>query len=292
MVAFEQYSNEVKPDLIMVVGDVNSTLACSIVAKKLNRQVAHVEAGLRSGDRSMPEEINRIVTDSISDIFFVTEPSGVENLLKEGHCQSAIHFVGHVMIDNLYFQLSKLDETASKEFSTNQLKKDLGQYGVVTLHRPSNVDNPKILRNILDALEHISNRLPLIFPVHPRTSASLTKFKIELPKSIHTTRPLPYMEFLNLWKDAKLVLTDSGGLQEETAALGIPCMTLRDSTERPITITDGQNHLVGTDSENIISVASQLMSATPCREKSRPPLWDGLSSMRIIDSLLSLRKPL
>ncbi|MBA4369906.1 MAG: UDP-N-acetylglucosamine 2-epimerase (non-hydrolyzing), partial [Desulfobacterium sp.] len=233
MVEFEKICETDRPDLVMVVGDVNSTLACSIVAKKMDIQVAHVEAGLRSFDITMPEEINRMVTDSISDLFFVTEEQGMINLRNEGKPESAIHFVGHVMIDNLYYQLSKLEPMALDAFSLHEFKKQNPAYGVVTLHRPSNVDDKQKLEHIVEALAHISETLPLIFPIHPRTRKNMDAFGIRTPTAMKLTDPLSYMEFLNLWKDAKLVLTDSGGLQEETTALGIPCLTIRENTERP-----------------------------------------------------------
>ncbi len=285
MLGFERYCIVAKPDLVIVVGDVDSTLACSIVTKKLGIRLAHVEAGLRSGDRAMPEEINRIVTDSISDIFFVTEESGTVNLTKEGHNPEDIHFVGHVMIDNLFYQLGLLREHTTREFETDRLKKVAGRYCVVTLHRPSNVDNENTLRRIIDALGVVANVCRIIFPIHPRTSANLEKFGISLPENIITTKPLPYMEFLNLWKDAQLILTDSGGLQEESTALGVPCITLRNSTERPITVTMGTNRLAGTDSEKIASFALKILSTPHNTKLAHPPLWDGQSAGRILETL-------
>jgi UDP-N-acetylglucosamine 2-epimerase (non-hydrolysing) len=286
MVAFEKYCEETKPDMVMVVGDVNSTLACSIVAKKMNIRVAHVEAGLRSGDMSMPEEINRIVTDSISDLFFVTEPSGVENLRREGHAGERIHFVGHVMIDNLFYQLGLLEQMDARSFQSNFLKESLGDYGVVTLHRPSNVDNFETLTDILQSLSKISSRLPLIFPIHPRTEANLERFGISLPATIHRTPPLPYMEFLNLWRDARVVLTDSGGLQEETTALNVPCVTLRLNTERPVTVQEGSNILAGTDPSKIIAAAEKALAASAEARFRRPQFWDGLAAQRLVASLV------
>lgn len=288
MVAFEKYCQETAPDIVLVVGDVNSTLACSIVAKKLNIKVAHVEAGLRSGDMRMPEEINRMVTDSISDIFFVTEPSGLENLLREGHSAERIHHVGHVMIDNLFFQLRQLDALDATGFPTSAMKATFERYGVVTLHRPSNVDDERNLGSIMSALASVAERLPLIFPIHPRTEANMKKFGISTPTGIHCAPPLPYMEFLNLWRDAHLVLTDSGGLQEETTALGIPCLTLRENTERPITTTHGSNVVVGTDTRRIVDAARTAMEASRAETK-RPPLWDGHAAERIGQVLRELR---
>ncbi len=286
MVAFEKYCEEQKPDLVMVVGDVNSTLACSIVAKKLNIKVAHVEAGLRSGDMQMPEEINRMVTDAISDYFFVTEPSGVENLRREGHSEDSIHFVGHVMIDNLFYQLEQLKQMDTHAFSTQALKDRLGKYGVVTLHRPSNVDDQATLTKIISALSVVSNSLPLVFAIHPRTARNLESFGLVLPDSIICTEPLPYMDFLNLWRDAVLILTDSGGIQEESTALGIPCITMRENTERPVTVTEGSNRLVGTDAAKIIDTAHEFLQGATQIQRKRPQLWDGQAAGRIIETLL------
>jgi UDP-N-acetylglucosamine 2-epimerase (non-hydrolysing) len=286
MVAFEKYCEEQKPDLVMVVGDVNSTLACSIVAKKLNIKVAHVEAGLRSGDMQMPEEINRMVTDAISDYFFVTEPSGVENLRREGHAEDSIHFVGHVMIDNLYYQLEQLKQIDTRSFSTHALKSRLGKYGVVTLHRPSNVDDQATLTRIISALTTISAALPLVFAIHPRTARNIEAFGLALPDSIICTEPLPYMDFLNLWRDAALILTDSGGIQEESTALGISCITLRENTERPVTVTEGTNRLVGTNAAKIIDTAREFLQGSTQIQRKRPQLWDGQAAGRIIETLL------
>ena len=213
MVAFEELCRTQRPDAVLVVGDVNSTLACSIVAKKLNIPVAHVEAGLRSGDMTMPEEINRLVTDSISDWFFVTEPSGVEHLRREGKAESAIHYVGHVMVDNVLFQAAKLKNADTSSLETSAFKAANQRYGVVTLHRPSNVDSVEMMARIGGALREIAAELPLIFPVHPRTRANLEKFGVDLGPNVTLLGPQAYMAFLNLWKDAVVVLTDSGGLQ-------------------------------------------------------------------------------
>lgn len=285
MVDFEKVCQEDYPDLVLVVGDVNSTLACSIVAKKLNIPVAHVEAGLRSGDRSMPEEINRVVTDSITDFFFVTEPSGVANLLREGHLKETIHYVGHVMVDNLLYQRDKLQHTDTQAFESTALKARLGRYGVVTLHRPSNVDSAEALQKIGEALREISQHVPLVFPVHPRTQSNLEKFGIDLSEQIILTKPLSYMEFLNLWKDAQIVLTDSGGLQEETTALGVPCITIRENTERPITVEEGTNVLVGTNPKRILEEAHKVLRGEgKCGR--RPELWDGKAAERIVKIVL------
>jgi UDP-N-acetylglucosamine 2-epimerase (non-hydrolysing) len=269
------------PDCVVVVGDVNSTLACTIVAKKMNYLVAHVEAGLRSGDRRMPEEINRLVTDSIADYFFVTEPSGSAHLEKEGHPASKIFFVGHVMIDNLFFELSRVEEQTQKT-AARVLSEKLESYGVVTLHRPSNVDSKLVLTGVVDALNEISETIEIIFPVHPRTRQKLADFGIVVSDKVHLFEPLGYREFLSIWKGAKLVMTDSGGLQEETTALGIPCLTLRENTERPITIEMGTNQLVGNKKEQILAQARAALSVREA-EKRKPPLWDGNASARILD---------
>ena len=282
MINFEEICEKDPPDLVMVVGDVNSTLACSIVAKKMHIKVAHVEAGLRSFDLDMPEEINRMVTDAISDIFFVTEEQGMDNLKKEGKPGATIHFVGHVMIDNLYYQLSQLEQMDPATLKFNEYKSSHPKYGVVTLHRPSNVDDKETLKRIFKTLDQISQRLPLIFPIHPRTRKNMETFGIQPPVAITLTQPLSYMEFLNLWKDAKLALTDSGGLQEETTALGIPCLTIRENTERPVTITQGTNELVGTSEDKILRAFDQIM-AEQWKSGQKPDLWDGGAAKRIID---------
>ncbi len=296
MVAFEELCQAQRPDAVLVVGDVNSTLACSIVAKKLHIPVAHVEAGLRSGDRSMPEEINRLVTDSISDWFFVTEPSGVEHLKREGHPDAAIHYVGHVMVDNVLYQAEKLAAVQgagaarapngdAAEFDPRAWKAEHtaggGRYGVVTLHRPSNVDDAAMMARIGGALAQIAAELPLVFPVHPRTRANLEKFGVDLGPRVTLVPPQPYMAFLELWKDAAMVLTDSGGLQEETTALGVPCITIRENTERPITVEEGTNVLAGTDPVVIVAAAAQVLRGE-AKSGRRPALWDGQAAQRIV----------
>jgi UDP-N-acetylglucosamine 2-epimerase (non-hydrolysing) len=284
MTRFEEICLKDRPDIVMVVGDVNSTLACSIVAKKLHIPVAHVEAGLRSGDRAMPEEINRLVTDAISDWFFVTENSGLDHLLAEGKPRDSIHFVGHVMIDNLFHQVEKLAHLPPEALGTAPLKQRFPEYGVVTLHRPSNVDDPQVFGGIMGALAQISAALPLIFPVHPRTRGNIDKFGIAVPERIILTQPLAYMDFLNLFKDAKLALTDSGGLQEETTALGVPCLTLRENTERPVTVSEGTNTIVGVDPARIVAEAQAILAGQG-RQGRRPELWDGRASERILAAL-------
>ncbi|MCZ4313826.1 UDP-N-acetylglucosamine 2-epimerase (non-hydrolyzing) [Comamonadaceae bacterium G21597-S1] len=294
MVAFEELCQKEPPDAVLVVGDVNSTLACSIVAKKLHIPVAHVEAGLRSGDRAMPEEINRLVTDSISDWFFVTEPSGVAHLQREGHAHDSIHYVGHVMVDNVLYQADKLAAADTAGFETSAFKKERtalgGRYGVVTLHRPSNVDDAAMMTRIAGALKEIAQELPLIFPVHPRTRGNLAKFGIDLGPNITLVGPQAYMAFLHLWKDAAVVLTDSGGMQEETTALGVPCVTIRENTERPITVDEGTNVLAGTDPQVIVSEVRKVLRGEG-KAGRRPQLWDGQAATRIVDILAAYLGP-
>jgi UDP-N-acetylglucosamine 2-epimerase (non-hydrolysing) len=283
MTEFEPVVLEEKPDWVVVVGDVNSTVACALVCAKLGVKVAHVEAGLRSRDRTMPEEINRILTDAISDLLLTTSQDADENLRSEGVSREKIRFVGNVMIDSLMEHL-KLAEGSTIR---TDLDVDARDYGVVTLHRPSNVDNAETLAGILDALADISLRLPIVFPVHPRTRANIEKAglneKISLSE-IKLIEPLGYLDFMRLYSGAKLVLTDSGGLQEETTVLGIPCLTLRQNTERPITIEMGTNILVGNDPANIKRAASEALAKTTTDTKI-PPLWDGHAAERICDEL-------
>ncbi|MFC1892272.1 non-hydrolyzing UDP-N-acetylglucosamine 2-epimerase [Thermodesulfobacteriota bacterium] len=284
MVAFEKVCEDERPDIVVVVGDVNSTLACSVVAKKLMIDVAHVEAGLRSFDLSMPEEINRMVTDSISDYFFVTEESGVENLLKEGKSKEKIHFVGHVMIDNLLHQVDKLKNENVSQFGISELKNKFEKYAFLTLHRPSNVDDRSTLAGIIEALNEISQDIPIIFPVHPRTRKMMDEFKIELSEQVHLLEPLGFREALFLWKDAVMVMTDSGGLQEETTALGVPCLTIRENTERPITVEMGTNTLAGNKKEDILRCYKDIIING--KQGSIPPKWDGKAAERIVNILM------
>ncbi len=285
MLAFEELCIAERPAAVLVVGDVNSTLACSISAKKLNIPVAHVEAGLRSGDMTMPEEINRLVTDSITDWFFVTEPSAVKHLQREGKAETAIHYVGHVMVDNVLFQADKLTQADTSGFETSAFKAAQaergGRYGVITLHRPSNVDDQAMMTKLAGALREIAAELPLVFPVHPRTRANLASFGIDLGPNITLVGPQAYMAFLNLWKDAAVVLTDSGGMQEETTALGVPCITIRDNTERPVTVDEGSNVLAGTDPVRIVAEAKKVLRGEG-KQGRRPYLWDGKAAERIV----------
>ena len=281
MVGFEEICLRSRPDCVLVVGDVNSTLACSIVAKKLQIPVAHVEAGLRSGDMAMPEEINRLVTDAITDWFFVTEPSGRTHLLQEGKDPASVFEVGHVMVDNLLYQYEQLNRGAVPNLSSHALKQQYPRYGVITLHRPSNVDDPQVFAGIASALRTASGSLPLIFPVHPRTRGNLEKFGIDLGPQVILTKPLSYMDFLNLWKDAAVVVTDSGGLQEETTALGVPCVTVRENTERPVTVDEGTNTLVGTRPAAILAAIDAVVRGDS-KKGRRPALWDGKAAERIV----------
>lgn len=272
------------PDWVVVVGDVNSTIACALVCAKLGVKIAHVEAGLRSRDRSMPEEINRILTDSISDLLFTTSQDADENLKQEGIPAEKIVFVGNVMIDSLLDHL-KFAERSNVREDLDIVGKD---YAVLTLHRPSNVDDKKIFSSILDALHTISESLPIIFPVHPRTKAKIEEFgfaDLIASSNIRLIEPLGYLDFMQLYSGAKLALTDSGGLQEETTVFGIPCLTLRHNTERPITIEMGTNVLVGTDPEKIKCAAEEALAKDRNSDTKIPPLWDGKASMRICDVL-------
>ncbi len=284
MMQFEKVIAQEKPDLVIVVGDVNSTAACSMVAAKMNTKIAHVEAGLRSFDRTMPEEINRLVTDVLSDFLFVTEKSGLENLKREGIADSKVHFVGHVMIDSLiYFK-----PMAEKSNILEKLNLDSRAYGVITLHRPSNVDNKENFEKLLDAFEHIEKRLPLIFPIHPRSQKMIDRFglrsKVKKMENLKLLEPLGYLDFMKLLHHAKLVLTDSGGIQEETTYLGIPCITMRENTERPITIEIGTNVLVGTDTQRIIEEAQKVLDGK-AKNGQIPELWDGHAAERIVNIL-------
>ena len=281
MAKFEAFCLETRPDMVVVVGDVNSTMAAALVAAKLVIPVAHVEAGLRSNDRTMPEEVNRIVTDRLADLLFTPSRDGDENLLAEGVAREKIHFVGNIMIDTLHRHLP----LASLDRIRDRVPVNRGEYAVLTLHRPSNVDDPVVFGQIVDALRVIAKRLPIVFPVHPRTKARLADVGFDRPgQGIILTEPLGYIDFLSLTSNARIVLTDSGGLQEESTALRIPCLTIRENTERPVTITHGTNRLVGTQTQAIIDGFEQAMSTSV--GDRMPELWDGKTAPRIADVLV------
>lgn len=274
-----------KPDLVLVVGDVNSTVAVSLAASKLGIPVAHVEAGLRSFDRSMPEEINRILTDAMADYLFVTEEDAIEHLLKEGRPRSSIHFVGNVMIDSLrHFlpiaQKSRIGHDLGLVFGENWRR-----FAVLTLHRPSNVDSRDKLDELLGAIDAIAAEVPVIFPIHPRTQQRLAQIGISHYSRLRLIQPLGYLDFLCLLSNAAFVLTDSGGIQEETTALGVPCLTLRENTERPVTISEGTNMLVGTDADTILAAAQDILTGKG-KAGRIPPLWDGKTAERVVEVLL------
>jgi UDP-N-acetylglucosamine 2-epimerase (non-hydrolysing) len=336
---FEPVVRDWRPDAVVVVGDVNSTLACALVAAKLHVKVAHVEAGLRSFDRSMPEEINRVCTDAVCEWLFVTEPSGVENLRREGTAPEMIHLVGNVMIDSLRKFLPPAKQAtalgdlglllAPGNAKSGQTWRSVLQFALVTLHRPSNVDERESLERIMGVLQEIGRDIPVVFPVHPRTLERIESFGLNVgrtsrsvhfspaephpsatvahpessnpipascaseqpgvaappPRGLILCPPLGYLEFLQLESEAALVLTDSGGIQEETTALGVPCLTLRENTERPITVTEGTNTLVGSDPARILAAARQILAGQGKRGRV-PPLWDGRAAERIVNILL------
>ncbi|HSB79692.1 MAG TPA: UDP-N-acetylglucosamine 2-epimerase (non-hydrolyzing) [Candidatus Methylomirabilis sp.] len=285
MLAFEKVLEGEQPDLVLVVGDVNSTLACALVAAKCGAPVAHVEAGLRSFDRSMPEEINRMLTDHLSEYLFTHSDDGNRNLRREGIPEEKIHFVGNVMIDTLrkYEPVARLKKTAGS------LGLSPGRYAVLTLHRPSNVDDAGTFAVILDALEDILPTLSIVFPIHPRSRKRLVEFgfkdRIQRLTNLRLCDPMGYLAFLSLMLDSRLVLTDSGGIQEETTALGIPCLTLRENTERPVTVRLGTNIVVGTQRDRVVAEALRLPEAG-VGNRGMPPLWDGQAAPRIVDILL------
>ncbi len=279
---FEPVIGEERAGAVLVVGDVNSTLACALVASKLGVPVAHVEAGLRSFDRSMPEEINRLLTDQISDWLFVTEPSGLANLRNEGIPDERVHFVGNVMIDTLLGNLEK----ARRSSVVGDLGLKPGGYGAVTLHRPANVDDPEVLKRLMGVLRELAEELPLIFPAHPRTMKNLRAFHFLEADATHAggirlVEPYGYLDFLRLLGDARVVLTDSGGIQEETAILKVPCLTLRESTERPVTVDVGCNQIVGTDPDRIRAAFRRVL-ATEDFTCGTPEKWDGRAAERIV----------
>jgi UDP-N-acetylglucosamine 2-epimerase (non-hydrolysing) len=276
MTAFEPLLAEVSPDIVVVVGDINSTLACALVTAKAGPLLAHVEAGLRSRDWSMPEEVNRVVTDRVSDHLLAPSPDAVENLRAEGYREDQIHLVGNVMIDTL---LANLDRArTSGVLARYGLTR--GGYGLVTLHRPANVDDPEVLAGLLKALGEIAGRCPLLLPVHPRASKRLTE--IGVPGGVRLVPPAGYLDFIALQDSARVVLTDSGGVQEETTALGVPCLTLRENTERPVTVTVGTNILVGTDPEAVSREAEKVLRGE-AKQGRIPDLWDGRAAHRIAE---------
>ena len=283
---FEPVLDTEQPTAILVVGDVNSTIACALVAVKKNIRVIHVEAGLRSFDRAMPEEVNRVLTDQISDLLFITERSAEQNLLNEGISSARIHFVGNVMIDTLHHNLSRaipLKQSLANAGITGPALTGIKRYAVVTLHRPSNVDDKDKLASLLATLRAVAERIPLIFPLHPRTRSNCARFGLEnllANKQVSILPPLGYLEMLGLMKDATVVLTDSGGIQEETTALGVPCLTLRHNTERPITVSEGTNTVVGQDHARILAAVEDVL-ATGGKRGKIPEFWDGKASDRI-----------
>jgi UDP-N-acetylglucosamine 2-epimerase (non-hydrolysing) len=282
---FEPVLLEVKPDVVVVVGDVNSTMACALVAAKSGVPVAHIEAGLRSFDRTMPEEINRVVTDCLSDLLFVSEPSGVKNLHNEGIAGDKVHFVGNVMIDTL------LRHRASAEGSDIRARLGLqatDSYALVTLHRPSNVDQPEKLAGLIRALGTLAQDLPVVFPIHPRTRKNAMDAGLERElECLITTDPLGYLDFLNLMSRAAVVVTDSGGIQEETTVLGVPCLTVRQNTERPATITAGTNRLIGASPDALLRAVRQAVRG-PRKVSRLPALWDGRAAHRIVEILVEV----
>lgn len=285
MKRFEPVLDEAPPRAVLVVGDVNSTIACSLVAVKKGIPVIHVEAGLRSGDRAMPEEINRVLTDQLSELLFTTERGAEANLLREGIDPGRIHFVGNVMIDSLLHNLERA-VPAGQTLSALEGAPGAGEpLGLLTLHRPSNVDDPAVLRGLLEVLAEISSELPLVFPVHPRTRGRIEQAGLGglLAQSrILPCDPLGYHQMLGIMRDSAVVFTDSGGLQEETTALGVPCITLRFNTERPVTVSEGTNTVVGTDSARIVEVYRDIR-ATGGKGGRIPELWDGRAAQRIAE---------
>jgi UDP-N-acetylglucosamine 2-epimerase (non-hydrolysing) len=284
MIEFERVLEAGRPDWVVVVGDVNSTMAATLVASKMSVRVAHVEAGLRSRDRTMPEEINRVVTDALADLLLTPSRDAGQNLLAEGIPPEKIRFVGNVMIDTLYHNL----ERARQSDLLERLGLEPKQFCAMTMHRPSNVDQRETLAAILDAIDQIQKQIPIIFPVHPRTRARIREFglseRVSSMSHLTLTEPLGYLDFLQLYSNSRLVLTDSGGIQEETTALGIPCLTLRPNTERPITVTEGTNRVVGNDPETIKREAIAALDSR-ARAGRIPELWDGHAASRIVDAI-------
>lgn len=283
MTGYEKVLTNKRTDLCLVVGDVTSTMACSIVARKMGIPVAHVEAGIRSGDWTMPEEINRVVTDSLTNYFFTTSRIAVDNLKTNGVKDEAIFFVGNTMIDTLLKNMNRLQ----KPFLWNEIGLESGKYVVLTLHRPGNVDEESKLKDLIEAIIHHLRGIPLVFPVHPRTAKILEGLSVH-QNNLYTTEPMGYLEFNYLVKHAKAVLTDSGGITEETTVMGVPCMTLRNNTERPETVTIGTNELIGTNPKNIGPAMDKLFLGQ-WKKGQIPEMWDGKSAERIVDVILSVR---
>ena len=291
--SFEVVLRERRPDWVVVVGDVNSTLACALVAAQMHIRVAHVEAGLRSFDRAMPEEVNRVLTDHISDLLFTTEPSGNRNLVSEGIPAEKIRFVGNTMIDTLAAMLPRTeDKRILSELGVSEAQHGSGEperdppYALVTLHRPQNVDDSLALSEILEALERIAEEIPVLFPVHPRTRKKIEENHLSVhPQRIRVLDPLGYVNFLTLMRYASLVITDSGGIQEETTYLGVPCLTVRPNTERPVTIELGTNQLVQRESSAILQATRYALSLDRPAQGGMPPLWDGRAAERIVAHL-------
>ena len=291
MPAFEKLCVKEKPDLVLVVGDVNSTLACSVVASKLCIPVAHVEAGLRSNDRTMPEEINRLVTDTLSDYLFTTCRDADENLKKAGIPAEKIFFVGNVMIDTLLKHVEKARQSDIHQRLDLMKNGSPISYAAMTLHRPSNVDDRETLSGILDAIEKIQEKIPIVFPIHPRTYKQIRTFgfetRVKAMKGLILSDPLGYLDFLALVSRSKMALTDSGGLQEETTVLGVPCITIRENTERPVTIWEGTNTMVGANREKIMEVATTVIQ-NGGKTGRIPELWDGKAAERIVEIIRSI----
>lgn len=287
MIEFEKICTQTKPDLVIVVGDVNSTIAATLTATKMGILTAHIEAGLRSFDRSMPEEINRIATDSICDFYFVTEQSGIDNLLREGHNPEKIFFVGNTMIDSLVYILDKIEQSNILSILGLECKK----FAVMTLHRPSNVDDPYQLASLIEVFEFICNQIRLVFPIHPRTRKNIELFgfknKLENIKNLIITEPLGYIDFVKLMKNSRFVMTDSGGIQEETTYLKIPCITMRTTTERPITCQIGTNRLVPPEKSRLIQAVQDVLYGSP-KDSQIPKFWDGKAAERIVDIILQI----
>ena len=279
MTAFEPLLAELAPDVVVVVGDINSTLACALVTAKAGPLLAHVESGLRSRDWGMPEEVNRVATDRVSDYLLASSPDAADNLRAEGYREDQIHLVGNVMIDTLFSNLERARQ--SDVLARHGLSR--GGYGLVTLHRPANVDDPEILTALLKALGEVADRCPLLLPVHPRAAGRLAELGV--PGGVRLIPPAGYLDFIALQDSARVVLTDSGGVQEETTALGVPCVTLRDNTERPITVDQGTNVLAGRDPERIVRTVNRVLDSPPAPR--RPELWDGHAGDRIAEVLLT-----